>query len=62
MSPEDALQGAKSILDKHPTTEPFGVRTDNPNDCVRTIAAFKKLGCRVKIELDGARLVITRRA
>lgn len=63
MSPEDALQGAKSILDKHLSpSDSFGVRVDNPNDCHQTIVAFKKLGCRVKVELGGARLVITRRA
>lgn len=62
MSPEDALQGAQSILEKHPSTDQIRVSVDNPNDCTQTVRAFKKLGCRVKVELDGALLLVSRRA
>jgi hypothetical protein len=62
MSPEEATQGAQSILNERPTAREIRVLVDNPNDCRQTILAFRKLGCKVKVELDGARLVVTRRA
>lgn len=60
MSPEDASVAAQNILDKRAGEKEIKVLVDNPNDCRQTITAFKKLGCRVKVELDGARLIITR--
>ncbi|MGV3615374.1 MAG: hypothetical protein ACO1SV_08575 [Fimbriimonas sp.] len=60
MSPEEATQGAQSILDKRPNDSEIRVHVDNPNDCRATIQAFRKLGCRVKVEQDGARLVVKR--
>ena len=62
MSPEDATIAAQTILDKRAGESQIKVLVDNPNDCRQTITAFKKLGCRVKVELDGARLIITRPA
>jgi hypothetical protein len=62
MSPEEATQGAQSILDKRPDAAEICVLVDNPNDCKHTITAFRKLGCRVKVEKDGAQLRVSRRA
>lgn len=61
MSPEDAVNGAKSILERHPTNQEFEVLVDNPNDSRQTTIAFRSLGCRVKVKLDGARLLVRRR-
>lgn len=60
MVPEEALQAAKSILANRPDKNLIKVLVDNPNDCKPTINAFKKLGCKVKVEKDGAVLMITR--
>ena len=60
MSPKDAATAAQSILDKRVGENSFRVLVDNPNDCKATIAAFRQLNCKVKVELDGARLTITR--
>ncbi len=60
MSPQDALNGAQSILDGRATQQEIMVLVDNPNDCHQTILAFKKLGCKVKVEKDGARLIVRR--
>jgi hypothetical protein len=62
MSPEDARIAAQGILDKRAGENTITVLVDNPHDCTLTIKAFKKLGCKVKIELDGTRLIITRGA
>jgi hypothetical protein len=62
MTAKDAEDAAKSILEKRAKDANFTVLVDNPNDCKATINAFKKLGCRVKVEQDGARLTITRQA
>jgi hypothetical protein len=62
MSPKDAATAAQSILDTRAGDISFGVLVDNPNDCKATIIAFRQLGCKVKVEQDGARLVITRQA
>lgn len=60
MSPEDARIAAEAILEKRAGQPRFDVLVDNPNDCKQTINAFRKLGCKVKVEQDGARLVIRR--
>jgi hypothetical protein len=60
MSPDDAKVAAEAILLKRAGQPRFNVLVDNPNDCRATIKAFRNLGCRVKVELDGARLVISR--
>jgi hypothetical protein len=61
MSPRDADSGARSILDKRSGQAQFYVLVDNPNDCRATISAFRKLGCKVRVESDGSRLRITHR-
>jgi hypothetical protein len=60
MSPTDAATAARSILEKRVGEPSFFVLVDNPNDCKATITAFRSLGCKVKVEKDGARLCITR--
>jgi hypothetical protein len=59
MSPQDAMIAAQAILTKRTGEQRFNVLVDNPNDCRATISAFRKLGCKVKVENDGARLAIT---
>ena len=60
MSPEDAFIAAKGILEKRVGENSIKVLVDNPHDCTATIKAFRKLGCKVKVELDGTRLIVTR--
>lgn len=60
MSPEDARIAAEAILVKRAGQPRFNVLVDNPNDCKATITAFRRLGCKVKVEQDGAKLVIMR--
>ena len=60
MSPENANVAAEAILSKRPDQSRITVLVDNPNDCHQTVVAFKRLGCRVKVEADGARLIVTR--
>jgi hypothetical protein len=60
MSPKDAESGAQAILLKRVGQSQFYVLVDNPNDCRATITAFRKLGCKVRVELDGARLRVMR--
>lgn len=60
MSPEDAKLGAQAILDKRVGQSEFRVLVDNPNDCHQTIVAFRKLGCKVKVQNDGEVLLIKR--
>jgi hypothetical protein len=62
MSPEDATIAAQAILDKRSGEPQIRVLVDNPADCRQTVSAFRKLGCKVKIEQDGARLIVTRHA
>ncbi|AIE87576.1 hypothetical protein OP10G_4208 [Fimbriimonas ginsengisoli Gsoil 348] len=61
MSPEDASAAAVEILSRRTENE-IRIVTDNPNDCKQTITAFRKLGCRVKVEQDGNLLRVTRPA
>lgn len=60
MSPQEATAAAQGILDKRSGENTILVLVDNPNDATRTIRAFRDLGCKVKVEKDGARLIITR--
>ncbi|HVL37955.1 MAG TPA: hypothetical protein VM328_01065 [Fimbriimonadaceae bacterium] len=60
MSPQEAAAAAQSILDKRQGEEKILVLVDNPNDATATIRAFRKLGCKVQVQQQGARLVITR--
>jgi 5-enolpyruvylshikimate-3-phosphate synthase len=62
MSPQDATVAAQAILAKRAGDTQFKVLVDSPNDCHATIVAFRKLGCKVKVEQDGARLIVTRSA
>lgn len=60
MTPENATAAAKAILEKRAGENEIRVLVDSPKDSVATISAFRKLGCKVKVEKDGARLVVTR--
>ena len=60
MVPQEAMNAAKSILERRTDLEVIKVLVDNPNDCKHTITAFKKLGCKVKVMDDGAVLMVTR--
>ena len=62
MSPQDATIAAQGILARRGAEPRFTVLVDNPHDCKATILAFRKLGCKVKVEQDGTRLVILRKA
>ncbi len=62
MTPDEAITAAKAILLKRAGENEFRVMVDSPMDCTRTIAAFKKLGCRVKMGKDETMLTITRPA
>ena len=59
MTQENALNGAKSILETRKGQLEIKVMVDNPADCTATIKAFKSLGCRVKVKRDGQMLLIT---
>jgi hypothetical protein len=59
MTKEDALNGAKSILEARRGQTEIKVLVDNPRDCTATIKAFKSLGCKVKVKNDGQLLLIT---
>lgn len=61
MSPEEALKGAQAILDKRADQKEICVVVDSPNDSKLTVSAFRSLNCKVKIELYGARLRVTRK-
>ena len=61
MLPQDAMSAAQEILERRAGAQ-FTVLVDNPNDCKATITAFRKLGCKVKVEQDGQRLVIVRKS
>ena len=60
MTSDRADYAAKSILDNHLNDLTVRVMVDNPNDCKPTIAAFKRLGCKVKVEKMGEILIITK--
>lgn len=60
MDPEEALRDAKAILEKRAADKEFYVIVDRPSAVKPTVNAFKKLGCKVKLERDGTRLRITR--
>jgi len=60
MTNDRADYAAKSILENHPNDATVKVVIDNPNDCKPTIAAFKRLGCKVKSERMGEVLIITK--
>lgn len=60
MSPENAMQAVKDILERRHGEAKVTVLVDNPGDCRMTIQAFKKLGCKVKVEADGTRLIVSR--
>jgi len=62
MSPSDTLTAAKEILARRAAEPSFVVLVDNPADCKSTINAFRQLGCKVKVENDGTRLIIFRGA
>jgi hypothetical protein len=57
---EEVLTGAQNILQKRSGEASFRVVVDSPKDCDQTVAAFKKLGCKVKTEQDGRIVVVTR--
>ncbi len=60
MTKEEVLAGAQSILQKRSGEATFRVSVDSPKDCDQTLAAFKKLGCKVKTEQDGRIIIVTR--
>ncbi len=60
MTTDRADYAAKSILESHPGENNIRVAIDNPNDCKPSIAAFKRLGCKVKLERMGEILIVTR--
>ncbi len=60
MTKEEFLAGAKAILEKRAGEATFRVSVDSPKDCDNTVAAFKKLGCKVKTEQDGRIVIVTR--
>ena len=55
----DATTAAKEILGRRGGEPEIRVIVDNPNDCKQTITAFRSLGCKVKVEKDGALLRVT---
>ena len=59
MTKEDALNGAKSILERRQGQSEIKVIVDNPGDCSATIKAFKTLGCKVKVKDQGNLLLIS---
>ncbi len=60
MTNERADYAAQAILANHPNDATVKVMIDNPNDAKPTIAAFKRLGCKVKTERMGEVLIITK--
>lgn len=60
MTDDRANYAAKSILDNHPNDQVIRVGIDNPNDCKATMNAFKRMGCKVKLEKMGEILIITK--
>ncbi len=62
MNTESADYAAKSILENHPNDLTIRVAIDNPNDCKPTMNAFKRLGCKVKLEKMGGIVVVTKPA
>jgi hypothetical protein len=59
MTDADALTAAKSILEKRSGEPEFVVVVDNPTDSQKSINAFRKLGCKVRVENDGRRLKVS---
>lgn len=60
MTDERADYAAKSILENNPTEQSIRIKVDNPNDCKPTIKAFKRLGCKVRLERMGEIMVVTK--
>ena len=60
MTNDRAEYAAKSILENNPDSHTLRIAIDNPNDCKPTMNAFKKLGCKVKLEKMGEIMIVTR--
>jgi hypothetical protein len=60
MTDDRADYAAQSILENHPNDLTIRVAIDNPNDCKPTMKAFKRLGCKVKLERMGEILIVTK--
>ncbi len=59
MTKEDALNGAKNILEARRGQSEIKVLVDNPKDCTATIKAFKSLGCKVKVNGAGDTIMVS---
>jgi hypothetical protein len=60
MNSERADYAAKSILENHPNEQTIRIIIDNPNDCKPTMAAFKRLGCKTRLERMGEVMIVTK--
>ena len=60
MTNDRADYAAKAILENHPNDQSIRIVIDNPNDCKPTMNAFKRLGCKVKLERMGQIMVVTK--
>lgn len=60
MTNDRAEYAAKMILDNHPNDQTIRIVIDNPNDCKPTMNAFKRMGCKVKLERMGEVMVVTK--
>lgn len=60
MTDDRADYAARSILDNNPNSQTIRVAIDNPNDCKPTMNAFKRLGCKVKLERMGEIMIVTK--
>lgn len=62
MTDDRADYAARSILENHPNDATIKVKIDNPNDFKPSAAAFKRLGCKVRMEKMGEIMVVTKPA
>ncbi len=59
MNDQRADYAAKSILEGS-KEQTIRIKMDNPNDCRPTMKAFKRLGCKVRLERMGEIMIVTR--
>jgi hypothetical protein len=60
MTNDRADYAANAILENHPNDQTIRIVIDNPNDCKPTMNAFKRLGCKVKLERMGEIMIVTK--
>lgn len=60
MTRDEIVAGAKVILEKRAGEKTFRVAVDSPKDANETAKAFKKLGCKAKVESNGLMVTVTR--